>query len=360
MGNNTRIEDVTLKLGSTGHYNLTGINFGGNNTTQSSKVRTTVLTVDNSTAGYTGTSNIYGVLCNGTGPGLTNSSFSFNSVKGSTINVYSDGDGNKRGFLVSNSNQVSTRDTNIYVAQPTNPGSTGATASVGSYIGIETNDAGNVGSIQIRSTTVGCVYPLASQSYTASDIKQTTPQTITDPTYLASPGIQIGPGTDLVTKSAGNKGFSTYIYPTTIYYGLKGQLSSATNSQPAWCWPGTQAISNGTFPDSTSSPVPAFYRVQQPTLVSGLSVTMATSAGFDQQSNPLFVQVSIYYIPAGGSYPTNYTATPFTITLSGNSSSGNFYNGSTRLTTGDLIHLELQYSTSGNNASDISIQVDLF
>lgn len=68
-------------------------------------------------------------------------------------------------------------------------------------------------------------FPSSTDAYTASDILQTTPYTISDPTYLASTGIQIGPGTDLVTKSAGEKGFSTYIYPTVIYYGLKGDTN---------------------------------------------------------------------------------------------------------------------------------------
>lgn len=56
-------------------------------------------------------------------------------MKGSTINVYSNGPGNKRGILVSGSNQVSTRDTNIYVAAPSY-----TLGPTGSYVGVETND----------------------------------------------------------------------------------------------------------------------------------------------------------------------------------------------------------------------------
>jgi hypothetical protein len=282
MGTNTRLEDLTLNLTSNGHYTLKGIVFGGNTTT-TAKLRTCVVNVNNSTASTAGSSNIYGVECNGTGTLLSNSSFSFNSLKGSTINIYSNGGGNKRGVLVSSSNIVSTRDLNVYVAQPTD------TTSTGTYVGVETNDPSyNIGSIQLRTTTTGVVYPTGTLAYTASDILQTTPSTILDPTYLASPGIQVGPGTDLVTKSAGGKGFSTYIYPTTVYYGLKGNISGAGSG---YLWPGTQAVSGGTFPDP-GLPA-AYYRVQQPSLISGISASLNIAPG---GTNTL--TLSVYVLPA--------------------------------------------------------------
>ena len=249
MGENTRIEDLTLSLTSNAHHNLVGINLPGT-TSVTSKVRTCVLTVNNSTASQSGSSNVYGVLSNGTGS-LGNASFSFNSLKGSTINVYSNGGGTKRGILINSSNVLTVRDLNIYVAPPTD------LTSTGSYIGCETNDPGNSGSIQFRTSTLGTQTPAyvagptgTIQLYTSSDILQSTPAVITDPTYLASPGIQIGPGTDLVTKTAGGKGFSTYIYPTTVYFGLKGSLTGGTNG---WLWPGTQAVSTS-FPDPSGVP----------------------------------------------------------------------------------------------------------
>ena len=349
MGNNTRIEDVTLNLNSTGHHTLTGINFAGNNYTQTSKVRTSVITVNNSQASETGTSNVTGVLCNGTGT-FNSSTFSFNSLKGSTINVLSNGKGDKRGILVSNSNQVSTRDLNVYVAQP------GQTGSQGSYVGIETNDAigPDKGSIQIRSTTVGIVYPSTSDGYTGSDILQTRPATITNPSYLASPGIQIGPGSDLVTKSAGSKGFSTYVYPTTVYYGLRGLISAwnaGGGGAIGYCWPGTQSIGNQ-FPDTTTPP--AFYRIQQPSLITGLSAALSTAP-----SSTYTVTLTVGYTPVGGIY----TSTPFTVSLGGATSpvSGNFYNSSVRLNTGDLLHLQITYTGNNNNlGADLSCQIDLF
>jgi hypothetical protein len=341
MGENTRVEDLTFNLTSTGHYTLIGVAFGGT-TTATAKLRTSVVTVNNSSASTGGSSTVTGVLASGTGS-LGAGSFSFNSLKGSTISVYSNGGGNKRGVLVNNTNIISTRDVNIYVAQPT------TTSSTGSYVGVETADANNTGSIQLRATTIGVVTPTSGQTYTASDILQTNPTTITNPTYLASAGIQIGPGTDLVTKSAGEKGFSTFIYPTIVYYGLKGMIKDATNG--AYLWPGTQAITGGIFPDSGTPP--AYYRIQQPCLLSGISAGLNQVAGTGYS-----VTLLVKYTPIATGTVTD---TPFTVTFGAADLVQNFYNASVRLATGDRIHLYITYT--GNNANiahDLTVQLDTF
>ena len=247
MGENCRVEDLTLSLTSTGHYTLVGVLFGGTSSV-TAKLRTCVVNVNNSTASTAGTSNVYGVLSNGTGT-LGASTFSFNCIKGSTINVYSNGGGNKRGIVINTSNILTTRDLNVYVAAPTDP------TSAGSYVGVETADPANTGSVQLRSTTVGTTPPSyvaspgAIQLYTASDILQTNPTVVLNPTYLASPGIQIGPGVDLVSKTAGGLPFSNYTYPTTVYWGLKGTVSTGTSG---FMWPGTVPVTaGGVFPDAS-------------------------------------------------------------------------------------------------------------
>lgn len=341
MGENCRVEDLTLKLTSAGHYTLKGIVFGGT-TTVTSKLRTCVLSVDNSGASSGGTSAVYGVECSGTGT-LGSASFSFNCIKGSTINVYSNGGGNKRGIIVTGTNVMSTRDTNIYVAQPA------STASTGSYVGVETND-GLTGAIQLRSTTIGTVTPTAGQSYTASDILQTTPATISDPTYLASPGIQLGPGVDLVTKTAGGKGFSSYVYPTTIYYGLAGNLKTGGSSN-AYMWPGTQQATNNLFPDPTLPA--AYYRVQQPILLSGMIVACRTAPGTGNTTT-----FTARRTPKGGSIAD---VSGYTIVLSNADLSGSFYSGSQTFGAGDLLHLQVQYTGgNANTTNDITAQLDCF
>jgi hypothetical protein len=339
MGAPSRVEDLTLRLTSQGHYTLKGIVLGGNTTTEG-KLRTCVLTVDNSSASSVGTSNVYGVECNGNGT-LGSGSFSFNALKGSTINVYSNGGGNKRGVLVSASNVVSTRDLNVYVAKPTD------TASLGSYVGVETNDPSSLGSIQLRSTTIGTVGPTGS--YKNSDILQTTPSVITNPTYLASPGIQIGPGTDLVTKTAGGRGFSTYTYPMVVYYGLRGNIKSINAA--GYLWPGTQGITGGSYPDTTIPP--AYFRVQQPVLLSGLSVGLNTAPDAGHS-----VTVLVRYTPIATGTVTD---SAFTVTLSDAQVTANYYNSSLRLATGDRIHVYVSYT--GNNANtghDLTVQLDMF
>jgi hypothetical protein len=342
MGENTRVEDLTLKLTSSGHHALKGIVFGGT-TSVTGKLRTCVLTVDNSAASSGGTSAVTGVQSSGTGT-LGSGSFSFNSLKGSTINVYSNGGGIKRGILITASNIISSRDVNIYVAQPT------STASTGSYVGVETNDPSGLGSIQLRSTTIGTVTPTAGQSYTASDILQTTPATVTDPTYLAQPGIQVGPGTDLVTKTAGGKGFSTYIYPTTVYYGLRGDLKNGTSG--GYMWPGTMVAAAGGsgFPD-TGTPA-AYYRVQQPSILTGLSCGLSGAPG---TGHTLTVLVRV--TPNGGSIAD----TVFTTTFGATDLLHTFYSGSVNLAPGDRVHVQVTYTGgNGNDAHDLTVQLDMF
>ena len=235
------------------------------------------------------------------------------------------------------------RDMNIYVAQPTSPGATGATGATGSYVGVETNDASGTGSIQLRATTVGTVRPVAGNSYTASDILQTTPATITDPTYLASPGIQVGPSVDLVTKSAGGKGFSTYTYPNTLYYGASGTMTNSRQS--GYMWNGTIPFTN-TYPDQTV-PV-ARYRVQQPTILLGMSATCNIIPAGDS----VVITVCKNASPATGNLISN--ATPFTVTLDNTTLNANFYNASVTFNTGDFINLYISCFGSWLNRMHIN------
>jgi hypothetical protein len=353
MGAYCRVEDLTLNLSCTGaqdNVSLVGIEFPdalGIPTTQTSKLRTCVLNVNNSTMDVDLNSNVTGILANGTG-GLSDSTFSFNSVKGCTIIVLSNGGGLKRAILVSNSNQLSTRDTNIYVAAPSD------TASYGSYVGVEVNDLSvleinRVGSIQLRSTTVGTVRPEAGENYTASDILQTTPATITNPTYLASPGIQIGPGVDLVTKTAGGLGFTTYNYPTTVYYGLRGNIKDGAAS--GYLWPGTQAASN-LFPDTTTPA--AYYRTQQPFILSGMNAHLTTAAGTGYNAT-----VNVRRTPAGS---TGIADVPnYSVAFGATGTDRSIYNVSQTFGAGDLIHVQLTYTGgNGNTAQDLTVQLDLF
>ena len=73
---------------------------------------------------------------------------------------------------------------------------------------------------------------------------QITPDPFINQTYLSAPGIQIGPGVDLITKTAGGLPFTLYMYPHTLYYGLRGNLGNSSG----FLWPGTMNFHNaGTY-----------------------------------------------------------------------------------------------------------------
>jgi hypothetical protein len=293
MGASSRVEDLTFKLTSLNHHTLKGIVFGGT-TTQDAKLRTCVLTVDNSQAPVGEDSDVYGIECNGAGL-IGQSSFSFNSLKGSTVNVLSNGGGKKRGVLVSTSNVVTSRDFNIYVAAPLDKTSTG------SYIGVETNDPSSLGSIQLRATTVGTIPPVYTsnvnslQMYTAADIYQSTPNSVENPTYLATAGIQIGPGTDLVSKRSGERPFSTYVYPNVIQYGLKGNLLLGQNG---FLWTGTQAVGTGTFPDQSGTFGDLHLSVTS--INAGNEFTVSSTVGIIVGMPVVFSMISPTVSPYGG------------------------------------------------------------
>ena len=346
------MEDLTMVLGNSsyaGSNNLVGLYFNATSTV-SAKIRTTVLNLCNAAMPYTSSNNLYGVQFDGTGGSFT--TFSFNCYKGSTINIYGNGSGNKRGVIVTNSNIATFRDTNIYVA-----GASCNASFTGSYVGVETADSNNLGSIQLRSTTIGAVQPTGLQTYTASDILQTNPTSIPDPTYLASPGIQVGPGTDLVTKTAGSKGFSTYVYPTTIFYGAIGTLNTSVNpgtTKPAYLWPGSVTI-HGTggqfiqYPDVTATP--PHYRVQQPMILSGMSASLNVAPGTGHSTT-----VIVRKTPSGGAIAD----TVYSLTFSNAQTNLSKYDASVDFAAGDYLHLRIYYDADGNATQDVSVQLDCF
>ena len=323
MGENTRIEDVNLTLtSSNATTNLVGIRTPGT-TSNTSKFRTGVLTVNNSGLATGTTTNVYGILDDGTGtPGA--SSFSFNFTRGVTINIYSNGGGSKRGILVSGANDITFRDTNIYVAAPTNSGSTG------SYVGAETTNA--LASAQFRTSSISG--PTTAGSYTGSDVLQTTPGT-----GNIEYGIQLGPGCDLINKTAGGKPFTTYVTPTTLIYGVNAQLLGA----PRYLWPGVMS-SGG---DSTQ----VFYRFQQKSVVQGISINMRIAPGTGET-----VTFTVYKSTTGVS--GSGVATVMQAVVSGTNKTASNYTVSVDFAQGEYLALRADRTASG--AEDIVAEIDVF
>ena len=274
---NTRIEDVTINCGA-----ITAAS-GTTTTTavlvkypESTKIRTCVINV---TSTATDGSAAYGVrsttLLSET-PGSVDSAgnptakmFSFNTLKGVTVNVFSSGSGAsgaRRGILVDGTTAscLTCRDTNIFIGAPS-----GANPGTGSYVGVETNctvAALGQGTVQLRNSSVGsCVGSLLANTglFTASDVLQTTPATVTPGTTKT--GIILGSGTDLITKSAGSKPLNVTTFPNTLSYNLKG-------TGTGWLSQGIQ-----TAPDSlNNAPFTGQYFV---TDTATNNITLNTTAG---------------------------------------------------------------------------------
>ena len=328
ISDNCRIEDVTLKLHSTAHHNLTGILYN-NTTSRTAKLRTCVLTLDNSNAGPSGTSRLVGIDISGSSVNLE-SSFSFDILRGTTVNVFSDGSGQKRGIYINQSGSSSIRDVNVLVTTPTT-----ATSS-GSYVGVETAHSNALFFFKTCSIA-GPTYTNNVIGYTYSDILQSTGS------------LSIGPGTDLVNKTAGGRSVDTFVYPTTLFYGLKGDIKNAAGTV-GYLWPGTMAVQTGT-PKYPDSPV-AWYRIQQNAILVGLMADIPIAPGAGQSISGM---VLIERANSGAIVDTSFTF--LYTTTSGQQ--GN-YNQSVDLRKGDRLGMILGWSPgNGNAARDLAVQLDL-
>lgn len=324
MGENSRVEDVTLKLNSSdATTNLVGV-VTPNTTSNTSKLRTAVVTVNNSGVATGSTTNVYGILDNGTGT-LGPATFSFNFTRAVTINVLSNGGGAKRGVLVTGANDITFRDTNVYVAAPTD------TLSTGSYVGVETTNVD--ADAEFRTSSI--YGPSTAGGFTGSDILQTQPTT----GVITNKGIQLGPGVDLLNKTAGGKPFTTYVTPTTLVYGLNANVAAAAN----YLWIGKQTVG-----DTTE----IFYRFQQKAIVQGMSVNMRTAPGAGK-SVTITVNKSTTGIVGSG------VATAMTATISNAALSGNQYGVSVDFAQGEYLSLQIS-SVAGNTAQDVVVELDLF
>ena len=428
MGENTRVEDLSLTLTSTNATtNLIGVDLPGT-TSITSKIRTAVVTVDNSGLAVGTTTNVFGVYSGGTGA-LNAGTFSFNCLKGLTVNVKSNGAGNKFGIYQPASgagNQLSTRDINVYVAAPSTSTSTGL------YVGIYTGNPNS--QIQTRATSIsGALYPavllklpvmvastsdialtgtytlqgfaltsgdrvLAAgqtvgtnngiwvvaagawtraldmlagspalgvytfceggtyehtgwecttnlnvgagaltflQRYAGCDILQNSPQA-----GNGTNGIQLGPGTDIVNKTAGTHPFTTFVTPTTIQFCLRGNIDAGKH----YLWPGTLV--------NTMDPDEVFYRFQQKTVLQGMFVNVRTAPGVGKE---LTITVNKSTTGVGGTG----ARTLMRATISGTNTYATNYLASVDFLQFDYLSVQVDLTT-GASAADLVVELDLF
>ena len=322
MNDNTRLEDLTLNLTSTNvTTNLVGVDLPGT-AADTAKLRGMVLNVDNRTVPTGSTTNVYGILDGGVGP-LLPYDFALNFTRGCTINVYSNGGGNKRAILVNAANTISLRDTNFYVAAPTDP------LSTGSYVGAECNN--NLGQAAFRSCSISG--PSTAGGYTGSDVLQTLP--VVRDTY----GISIGPGTDLIHRTTGGRPFGLTTTPAIISFAINATLAGA----PRYLWPGVLP-SGG---DATE----VFFRFDRIVLIQGMSVNMRVAPGAGRN-----VVFTVYRSATG--LGGSGVATPMTITVSDLATTGINLTAAVTINAGEYIALRADRSAAG--ATDIAVQLDLY
>ena len=323
MGNSTRVEDVSLTLTSSDDTtNLFGIALPGV-TSQNSKFRTAVLTVNNSGVSTGSSTEVYGIVSLGSSP-LTDRAWSFNFSRGCTINVLSNGAGRKAALCCPTASVITLRDTNLYCAPPSDPASTGI------YLGVETSD--NQALCELRSCTIGGGETAGGGAYSEADVAQIAPATGGSTTPY---GILLGEGTDLVHHSANGLPFSTSIAPLSYIYSLTGNVPN----NPRYYWFGNQ-----TSPDATE----VFVQAQERLLVYGIFVSLRQPAGLGQ-SVTVTLRRSTTGVPGSG------VATTMTVTLADLTTTASFYGASERFERGEYFSIES--TATGGLAQDMVIQV---
>lgn len=199
MGENTRLEDVAIKLTSAEHHTLKGVAFPGT-TSATAKLRTATVTVDNSGAGA-GNSEVYGIHSYGTGT----PSQAVSAIRATTVRVLSTGGGKKRCVL------VDTAAHNFYM-RDVNAEATGGTDSIGG----EVNFAGAL----FGWSSDFCSGDTADVSQTAGTLQLTA--------------------VDLAHSNANGKNFTANAVSVTTVWGDPGGLPA---NETRYLYPGIAAVS---------------------------------------------------------------------------------------------------------------------
>ncbi|MEN1936461.1 hypothetical protein AAIE21_12875 [Paenibacillus sp. 102] len=295
MGENTRVEDVSVLLTSSNHVNLTGVAFPGT-TSQTSRLRTAVITVDNSTASTSGTSNVYAIHSFGTGT----PDDSISAVRATTITTKSAGLGNKRSLLVNtNAHSFHCRDINL---------TTTSSGGAGSYIGAEVNQSG--AKLSLR---------LASIQGTTADVSQTA-------------GTMTLSSANLINSNTNNLGFSTVLQPSMILWADPAGLPTGGNR---FYRPGTAAVST----------TEVFIRLSQKAVIKSLAIRARVGPGG--------ANTDTWTIRKNG------VDTSLIVSLTGAQTSNINNNVSVTFQAGDSISLRVTAAT-GSATTDTVIQVDIF
>jgi hypothetical protein len=293
MGLNSRVEDFTANLSSSGNFNLVGAYFPGATPT-TAKLRNSIWTI---TSTATGSPSVVGVLADGATASPTTAFVTANAIQRSSINVISSSTGVSRGIYITGANRFPVRDIVV------NARGTGT-----NIVGVETTHANAFADIKTTSI-FGTLY----------DINRSLGN------------IQLG-FTDLVQNNANGNSFSTVTEPAQIGYGVIGNLAA---DRTYYLVPGTVSVSalevdtNPTFTLSKTFQIP----FNQPVVIFSIlvrftgTITGTQTVGFHVHKN-------------GSSTPS------LSVTLAAGESTKTVATSSVVFNTNDTVHTEC--ITTGN------------
>jgi hypothetical protein len=265
LNNNSRIENVTCNLSSSGNYNLVGVEYvSGASIT--AKIRTSVINVTSTT---TNAPSITGALSSGTSSTAYSST---DAIARTTINVISSSIGVSRGVYVNGANRFTIRETNVY-----------ARGTGSNIIGFECNNASCVTAIR-TSTVSGTLY----------DVNRAL-------------GTMLIGATDLVNNTANGNSFTAAQAPASFSFGTINGLGT---NRRYYMLTGTVPVAQLTNEAKTNAydplnalPVPvtqlslviAVTMAYQPTLPLGTSITLNI-----YKNSSLTPEIALTMLPADG------------------------------------------------------------
>jgi hypothetical protein len=105
---------------------------------------------------------------------------------------------------------------------------------------------------------------------------------------------------------------------------------------------------------------PAYYKIQQPAILSGINVTMASPANIT--GSAVTVQISVYRTPAGANVQTGISplAAFFMTFNDATTTSRSYYSSSKTFGGGDKVHVYLSYFGGVPAVQDVTVQLDMY
>lgn len=201
MNPSSRIEDLQLILttvaGNTAVNSMTAVGFPGTSS-QSARLRRVIITVDNTAIGSDGSTNVYGIVSNGTGVPTADQA----ALRAVNITVNSNNPGQKRCILLNSSSQnaFNCRDITMLIANPSGTLPSGSY----SYICAEVASANTTSSLALRNTTI-----VGLSGYTGTTIGEIS----------QTSGNIIMAASDMSNSYACGYSFTSPIYNCTYIFG---------------------------------------------------------------------------------------------------------------------------------------------